>query len=470
MIRPQEGPQTAFLATPADIALYGGAAGGGKTWALLLEPVRHINNPNFGAVTFRRTSPQITNQGGMWDESAKIYPYLNAKPNQTHLRWTFESGSRVRFAHMQYLDNRFDWQGSQITLIGFDELTHFEAVQFWYMLSRNRSMCGVKPYVRATTNPDADSWVAELVAWWINQETGYPIPERSGVLRYFFRHEEQLDWADHPEELYERHPEIVTIARDSKRNPRELIRSFTFIPAKLDDNLALKHNDPSYLANLLALPLVEQERLLGGNWKIQAAAGKVFNRGWFELVDAVPAGGISCRFWDFAATERKLKGDDPDYTAGVKIRLVQGIWYVEDCIDVQVNPAEVERLLINTAHQDTEQARLAGARYRVRWELEPGASSRMNAKRLTRDLAGLNAKAVPPSGDKLERAKALSAQAYAGNVKLLKGPWNERWLTHMHHQPDWDHDDIMDASSGAFNELTRPEVTVGRSPVAGYRG
>src|SRR5436305_14925946 len=69
----------------------------------------------------------------------------------------------------------------------FDELTHFTAHQFFYMVSRNRSTCGVRPYIRATCNPDADSWVADFLAWWIDPQTGLPIPERAGVLRYYIR-------------------------------------------------------------------------------------------------------------------------------------------------------------------------------------------------------------------------------------------------------------------------------------------
>ena len=76
----------------------------------------------------------------------------------------------------------YDGQGAQVP--GFDELTHSTKSQFFYMMSRNRSMCGVRPYIRATCNPDADSWVAEFISWWIDQETGLPIPERAGKVRY----------------------------------------------------------------------------------------------------------------------------------------------------------------------------------------------------------------------------------------------------------------------------------------------
>lgn len=260
-IRPQEGPQTAFLSTAADIAIYGGAAGSGKSFALLMEPLRHISNPHFGAVIFRRTSVQVRNEGGLWDESMQLYPSAGGKPKEYELWWKFASGASVSFAHLEHDKNVHDWQGSQIPLIGFDELTHFTEAQFWYMVSRNRSGCGVRPYIRATCNPDADSWVANLIEWWINPDTGYARKERSGLLRWFVRLGENLIWADSPEELSEYVNPATGLPLPAK--------SITFIPANLSDNKILAENDPGYAANLLALPIVERERLLNGNWKIR---------------------------------------------------------------------------------------------------------------------------------------------------------------------------------------------------------
>jgi len=139
-------------------------------------PLQWIHVSGFGAVIFRRTTTQVRAEGGLWDESQELYSRLNGTPREQQLEWRFSSGAAVSFAHMEWERNRYDWQGSQICLIGFDELTHFSRTQFFYMLSRNRSTCGVKPCIMATTNPDADSWVAEFIEWWIDQETGYPIP------------------------------------------------------------------------------------------------------------------------------------------------------------------------------------------------------------------------------------------------------------------------------------------------------
>ncbi len=438
-IRPQPGPQEQALASPADIVIFGGAAGGGKSWALLLEPLRHVENPQFSCVLFRRTYPQVTNPGGMWDESMKLYPLVGATPRQSDLAWKFPSGAVVRFAHLQHEASRLDWQGAQVTLLGFDELTHFTRDQFFYLLSRNRSLSGIKPYVRATCNPVPDDdptggWIHELVGWYIGDD-GYAITERSGVMRWFVNSNDTLHWADTYEALAERFPETTP-------------KSFTFIKSSLYDNQILMREDPGYLANLQALPLVDRERLLGGNWKIKPAAGKVFNRGWFEVVDAAPAGGRTIRFWDLAATEKTVAKPDPDYTAGVKMRRVGDVYYVMDAIAVQESPGRVDTLIKNTAAQD-------GVEVTVRFEREGGASGVRDARNTVTMMAGYDVRAVSPQGDKVTRAKGLAAQAEAGNVKLVRGPWNDRYLRTLHAFPDGAHDDEVDASSGAFNDLVR---------------
>ena len=184
-IMAQPGAQEAFLRSRADIVVYGGAAGGGKSWALLMEPLRHVDNGEFGAVIFRRTYPQITNEGGLWDTSEKIYPHCRATAKLSTLEWLFPAGCRLKFAHMQYEKDRFEWDGAQIAFLGFDQLEHFTWRQFFYMLSRNRSICGVKPYIRATCNPDPDHWLRTFMRWWINDSTGRAIPSRAGVIRWW---------------------------------------------------------------------------------------------------------------------------------------------------------------------------------------------------------------------------------------------------------------------------------------------
>ena len=442
VIRPQSGPQEKFLSSPADIAIYGGAAGGGKTWALLMEPLRHVANAGFGAVFFRRSTVQVRNEGGLWDESEKLYPLLAAEPREHVLSWSFPSGATVSFAHLEHDKTVLNWQGSQIPLICFDEMTHFSQKQFWYMVSRNRSMCGVRPYIRATCNPDADSWVAEFIAWWLDPETGVAIPDRAGVVRWFVRINDALVWADTPEELEALHPGIPP-------------KSATFIPAKLTDNAALMAADPGYMANLLALPKVERERLLGGNWKIRAAAGLLFKRSWVTVVDAVPADVRAVRGWDLAGTP-KVEGNDPDWTAGTKIGFSRstGRYIVMHHVRDRDTPHKIEALISNTASQD-------GTEVEISLPQDPAQAGKWQAQSLVKMLAGYTARATPEGGDKETRFGPFSAQCEAGNVDVLRGAWNEEWFMNLEGFPEAAHDDDADSTSRAFNTLAlNPQSTV----------
>lgn len=441
IIRPQDGPQTQFLASAADIAIYGGAAGGGKTWAILMEPIRHIRVPGFSSVTFRRTTVQVRNPGGLWDESEKLYPGAGGTPVEHVLEWRFGQAATAKFAHLEHEKNVLDWQGAQIPLICWDELTHFTEKQFWYLFSRNRSMCGVRPYMRATCNPDADSWVAKFLSWWIDQETGYAIPERSGVLRWFVRLGDKIIWADSPAELagYKAENEHGVMA------PIEP-KSVTFIPAKLTDNKLLMAADPGYMATLMALPTVERERLLGGNWKIRPAAGLYFQRGWCQVVDAIPAGTVFARGWDLGSTP-KIEGNDPDSTSGTKIgRMPDGRFIVAHNVNVQQGPFDVEQLIKNTASGD-------GHGTEISLPQDPGQSGKSQVANLIKLLVGYPAFSSPETGDKIVRFKPFSAQAQAGNIVVLRGPWNESWFTALEGFPEATHDDDPDSTSRAFNHL-----------------
>lgn len=278
-IQPQKGFQIDFLSTPADIAIGGGAAGAGKSYALLLEPLRHINNRDFGAVIFRRTSPQIRSEGGLWDTSNSIYPLIGARPKETNLEWVFPSGAGIKFSHLEYDKNVLDWQGSQVPFIGFDELTHFSKNMFFYLLSRNRSTCGVRPYVRATCNPDPDSWVADFIEWWIDQDTGYAIPERAGKLRYFIKEGDSIVWGDSKNEVLERVPHIVQTMKEANEdtNPEDLVKSVTFIPGDIYSNKELLSRDPGYLANLMAQDEATKAQLLDGNWKVRVDGNELIH-------------------------------------------------------------------------------------------------------------------------------------------------------------------------------------------------
>lgn len=446
ILGPQAGPQTMFMASSADIVIYGGAAGGGKTYALLLEALRHKDVKGFGGVIFRKNFTQITAEGGLWDASNKIFSQVpDAHSRKTpKYHWRFYSGAKLHFAHLDREEDLQAWQGTEIAYLGFDELTHFTKHQFLYMLSRNRSTCGVKPYVRCTCNPDSDSWVAEFISWWIDQDTGYPIRERSGIVRYMCVLNNVIRWGDSPEELEKEY-----------NIPSTDCKSVTFIASRLEDNKILMQSDPSYLSNLKAMTEVDMERLLYGNWKIKAQAGRFFKRTQIPVdgyLTQIPDDVLYwCRAWDLAATDEDENGD-ADYTAGVLIgRRKNGRFIVADVINQQIKAGDVEKLIQMTAISDRNKY---GYNYRVRLPQDPGAAGKIVAKQYLNNLSGFDVKKESVSGGKQLRATPFAAQWQNGFIDILVAPWNEDYFSQLESFPESKHDDMVDASSDAFNELT----------------
>lgn len=441
-LRPQAGPQEAFLKSVADIAIYGGAAGGGKTYALLLEPLYHTSNPNFGATIFRRTSPQILNEGGLWDTSETIYSHVGAKGITNPCRWRFNTGAKIEFHHMQHEKNRIDWQGAQIPLIGWDELAHFTEKQFFYLLSRNRSTCGVKPYVRATTNPDPDSFVKQLINWWLDDDDEYANQDKAGVLRWMQRIEEVIYWFDSEKEAIE-------YAEDTGHHGL-MPKSVTFIPSSIYDNSILMKSNPDYLANLMALQRVERLQLLKGNWKVRAEAGELFDRNWFEIVDTVPYSENKVRCWDRASTVPSEVNHDPDWTAGASMSRINNTFFIEDMQRDRKTPGGVKAMVKNTASRDAKHCTIVLFK-------DPAQAGVVEIDDYITLLNMYNVRTLVETKKKYLRWLPLSAQAEQGRVKLLRAPWNNAFLNEAENvsMDGKSHDDQIDAASGAYEWLVQ---------------
>lgn len=460
-IGPQPGPQTAFHESDADIVVYGGQAGGGKSYALILEPLRFISfRPvtGFYAAIFRRTRPEIVRPGGLWDESYEVYQHTGGEPVDGILTWRWAGGQRVEFHHLQHEKDKYSWKSAQVPLIGIDQLEEFTEGQFWYLLSRNRSTCGVKPYIRATANPvspddETGGWLAKLIQWWWDEHSGYAIPERSGVLRWFLRDEKtgELRWADDPAEFGEE---------------ADLAMSLTFIGASLADNPALHEKDPSYGARIRAQSLVEYERLGRGNWKIRPEAGKIFNRAWFPLIPHAPHNLIKVvRYWDKAATP-----GGGAQSAGVAMgETTTGEFVVLDVQAGQWGIADRDRIMKQTAAADRQRWHRKVITY---VEQEPGSGGKESAITTIRQLAGHEVYADRATGDKFERMGPLAGQARIGNVLVVEAEWTEQYLTHLHRtEKGASMIDQADASAGAFNKLTLiPRPPEGRRGSVSARG
>lgn len=436
---PQPGPQIDFLSTPADITIMGGAAYVGKTWAEVYFPLRYVDRRGYTAAIYRQLQADITLPGGLWDEASGIYPHLQGDPNKHEWNWRFPSGASVKFGHAT-TDERV--KGAQVSTLQFDELTHFEADFFWALSTRNRSTVrGVPAQILGTTNPDADSWVAEFLAPWIDQDPssagyGLPLPRMAGRVRYLVRVRGTCHW-------YPRRPGPAELLRlDPKAKPT-WVKSVRFIPGQLHHNAIGLRTNPGYEGTLASADPVSVARLLDGNWKVRRVAGTLFKRAWFEDAESAPKMVRICRGWDLAATEGA-----GDWTVGVLLgQDADGYWWVLDVVRDRRDPGGVELLVRKTAEDDGQDVVQAFA-----WERAGAGKAQQH--RYTVLLAGWSVVGETESGPPEVRAAAWSAQASQRRVKLLSRNWTREYVAELEAYPDGRHDDQLAATLASFRYLT----------------
>jgi len=214
-----------------------------------------------------------------------------------------------------------------------------------------------------------------------------------------------------------------------------------FIPARLTDNPHL--DQESYTESLERLDAVTRAQLLDGDWTV-LPAGTLFQRDWFSFLESLPGSGCAVRYWDKAATE-----GGGARSAGVRIRKTgEGSYVIEDVMAGQWSALKRERMMRATAEAD-------GPSVAIWVEQEPGSGGKESAEASVRNLAGYSVHVDRVTGSKIERAQPFAAQAEAGNVRLLRGAWNQRYLEELCAFPLGPFADQVDASSGAFNMLSR---------------
>lgn len=269
------GPQYKFLQSSAQWVVYGGAAGGGKTHALTIDPLRHAQGPtaqgNFRGSIFRRKYPQITNPGGLLDHCKGLYGPLRAPYNHTDKEFRFPCGAKITLGSVQYDKDLDNFMGSQYDWIAFDEATQFPEKFVLALWGRCRSKTGIKPALRMSCNPDNDSWLYKFLFWWLDPATGFPIPDRDGVIRHWIRRDEAFEWFDEPQYRVNE----VTGVREC------VTTSATFIRAVLSDNSALLESDPQYRQNLESLPDQDRQRFLEGCWLASSKGDTEWDRSLF---------------------------------------------------------------------------------------------------------------------------------------------------------------------------------------------
>jgi len=320
------------------------------------------------------------------------------------------------------------------------------------VLSRNRSVCGVRPYVRATTNPDPDSWVASFLAPWLEDGKAgrrlHPLHARSGEIRHFIRVDGKVKWFEQP-------------VFDDKGE--EVSKSVTFIRATIFDNPILLKANPEYLANLKALPVVDRRRLLDGDWTA-IKEGDFFKAPWFRIVREAPAGLSWVRPWDLADTKPDDENDDPDWTASPCVAEQGGTWYIREPVRIRDTPGEVDKCIVQTAKLDALFAHRTGGSVEIWFREDPGSAGARTVSYFQQDvLVGYPVRSMGKvSGNKLNLAKPVSAAAEAGNVCLVvpendPAEWVEPFLREFAQFPGGKHDDWVDGLSMAF-EILRPQV------------
>ena len=231
------------MARPEWEALYGGAAGGGKSDALIIEATRQVHIPHYKALVLRKTFPQLSE---LIEKSLNYYPraFPKARYNESRHTWTFPSGAKIIFGAMQHTKDRTKYQGQAYDFIAFDELTHFTWEEYSYLFSRCRpNGPGTRCYIRATANPGG------VGHGWVKDRFITAAPPMTTI------------WQD-----------VKFSLPDGQEQTGR--RSRIFVPARVWDNRALLDNDPGYIMNLASMPEAEKAALLDGNW--DSFSGQVF--------------------------------------------------------------------------------------------------------------------------------------------------------------------------------------------------
>ena len=279
---PNPGPQTEFLAAAEREVLYGGSAGGGKTFSLIADPMRYFDNPNFNGLILRRTNDELREI--IW-KTQELYPkaFKGAKWQEKKSQWVFPSGARLWLTYLERDEDVLRYQGQAFSYIAFDELTQHPTPFAWnYMRSRLRTTDPNLPiFMRGTTNPGGPGHA------WVKQMFIDPAPANTPFIATDLETGEELRYPDtHPEK------------------PGQPLFKRRFIPASLYDNPYLA-NDGAYEANLLSLPEMQRRQLLEGDWAVATGAAFPEFRQSVHVVDP----------FEIPDTWRKFRSCDYGYSS-----------------------------------------------------------------------------------------------------------------------------------------------------------
>lgn len=459
----------------------------GKSRLLLMKPLPYLDDPNFNAIFFRRTTKALEKPGSLWPEATKLYAPFKPRIRERDHKQTFASGSTVVMDHLEHESNaEGNHQGTQYSMVGFDELTHFTNYMFIYLIGRLRSEAKVDSFIVATCNPDPDSWVLNWVEWYLDEE-GYPDPDKCGVIRYFVIEDETPIFADTAEELEKSHPHLCT---DLNKNTGEVIntppKTFAFIGGTIYDNPALIKSNPGYFSSLKAQTKVNRARLLDGNWYARPEGSSNFRREWLIKENKLPKSYISARAWDKASSVPSDINRYPDFTACTKmLKTPEGRYYIvgDFAPDTKVDASSKglskdvygkfqkrpgER---NAAIE--EQGRHDGEDCVVVLPKDPGAAGKIEFEEASKQLLAYGAREglylkvkqdpMPGTKSKMTRYSPFSSACENGLVSIIESTFpNKETLDAFYKENESFNgerstserkDDWADSSASAFNYL-----------------
>lgn len=438
--------QQVFLGLGDEEAMYGGAAGGGKSDALLMAALQYVDVPGYSALILRRTWPDLNAPGAILDRARTWFSDTDARPRDGGRMWEFPGGGRIHFGTMQYERDKYKYQSAEYQFVGIDELTHFEETMYNYMFSRIRrpqlNCLNCNTNLRAYRNNAGSLYYKHTTALGKAKcKQAFPDPKQ---LQQYPASQNGMTIFDVPLRMRSAtNPGGIghLWVKAHFIDPKTRKKNAKFIPARLADNPSL--DQESYEKNLMHLSPVDRERLLNGDWDV-SEEGAYFQRHWFTVLQAKPINRETVRFWDLAATI----SDTADYTVGGKVsRGDDGRWCIENIVRLQGRPHEVERQIMQTAMTD-------GIGVRIRMEQEPGSSGVNTISHYQRNiLGGFDFQGVRSTGSKEARAATFSSAAEAGIVDIVAGDWNVDFLDEVTLFPNGAHDDQVDAVSSAINEI-----------------
>ena len=432
--------QQVFLSLNVREAMYGGAAGGGKSDAVLMAALQYVDVPGYSALILRRTWPDLNAPGAILDRARTWLANTDAQQKDGGRLWVFPSGAKLTFGYLQHDKDKYKFQSAEYQYIGFDELTHFEEGQYLYLFSRLRRPELVCLNCSTSVRRNDDGYRHTSAKMEKKCKDIFPDPK---VIEQYQPSHDGLSVFDIP------------LRMRSATNPggvgNDWVRSrfidketrepkSVFVPAKLNDNPSLDR--ASYRESLSHLSEVDRMRLEEGDWDI-AETGDMFSRTNFKFIEKgrhIDRHTDVVRAWDMAGTE-----GGGDWTATVLLaKHEDGTYEVLDVQRVQYAGAKLEAFVKNTAVAD-------GRSVHIVMEQEPGSAGKNIVDHYARNvLNGFGFSSQRPTGSKTDRAYPVQVASERGLIAIKPNDTTRDFLNELERFPEGANDDMVDALSLAF--------------------